>query len=611
MTHPRPLPSITKSLPPAIVSTRQTSVLGDSLAVRLARRWRSLAASALLASMPVAQGPLTTGYGTPPDLAPYAEQVFVNVHATHVPGIMITSIDVSLREPAGTPGTVDVWQYLGAYGATTSNSPPPLGWVSRFTGLPVISAGPGRGSHVHLPGGWPLLTGTHGVCLTFGGVSALCSVALPTTMGAGAHLSGGDANGAPWALPVTRRLGADWRFDGTFHFQLGVAQLVGPPIPAQRSNRGEGCYLRPLSFYEDRTELQTGGLATDPLMSGGANTQVIRLTPGNSGAMTPIGYEVDYIVFPVPTFFSTPPLAGRILLDRNNAAMQDDNYSAPISMPGPGMPYPDGNGGVATATAIQISTNGYVRLTPATPTEATSFQPAASELLAGFPRFAPLWTDLYFPTSPTAGVYFHTDFGGWVYVTWLHATPFADVLRTSDINVQLAMHPASGMVEYRYATSTVAPGLPILPTLTGWSQGNGAVDPHSMDLVGAFGVIRHNPENGGLALYCEWPVASERVDYTVSNIPAGCTGLVVAFGFSMGGAVPLGLFNPQQDGCFVYTDSLFIDLFLFPLGVPPVYRDNFLCPPLIGLPFSMQTAAFFDANGAIVSSNAVDLVIGR
>ena len=613
MTHPRPIHRITKSHPLLVASTHQVRGLSDSPVARWAQRWKSLAASALLASMPVAQGPLTTGYGARPDSAPYAEQVFFTVDVTSTTGITITSIDVSLRDSAPTAGTVEVRHCLGDYrvvGTTMVGGAPPGGWVqfpAANVPLNVVSAGPGRSSHIHLPAGMPLLPGMNGLCLTFTGVSPLCSATPMPLRGAGADIWHGDAFSIPWTAQVPRFPPDYWRFDGALHFQTGVASLMGQA--AERSDRGEGCYLRPLSFYEDRTELVSGGLAGSPLISSGANVQVVRMTPGSGGAMTPIGYQVDYIGS--PTFFSTPPLAGRILLDRNNAAMQDDNYSAAIPIPGGGLPYPDGNGGVATASAIQVSTNGYVRLTLAAPSVPTSFQPAPSELLAGFPRFAPLWTDLYFPASPTAGVYFHSDMAGWVYVTWLHATPFPDVLRTSDINVQLAMHPASGVIEYRYASSTVAVGLPILPTLTGWSQGNTAVDPHSMGLVGASGVTRQNPENGGLALYCEWPVANERVGYTVSNIPVACSSLVVAYGLQALGGLPVGLFNPQQHGCFVYTDTMFLDFYMWPRVVPPVFRGDFLCPAWIGVSFTMQAAAFFDANGAIVSSNAVDLVIGR
>ncbi|GAB4151670.1 MAG: hypothetical protein Fur0037_20380 [Planctomycetota bacterium] len=124
------------------------------------------------------------------------------------------------------------------------------------------------------------------------------------------------------------------------------------------------------------------------------------------------------------------------------------------------------------ATSIDISSNGFVWLSSSNASGCCQGDPAA--LLAGLPRIAPLWTDLY---PPSGGVYFNT-FPNRAVVTWSQVTEYGS---QTPFTVQLQLM-SDGSFQFYYESSVAVSGH---NALIGMSAGNGATDPGNTDFSAA------------------------------------------------------------------------------------------------------------------------------
>jgi len=528
--------------------------------LRLTRRAlaRVLPASLLCAAL-VTQSPLTTTYGGTAS----AMQVFFDLSVANATGVTIKSLDINLVDPVGTTGTVSLQWTLPAYGPWQLIPGP---WSIPVVGT-VTAAGAGQSSHVcFLPFGMTVPFGVHGVCVTCTGVSALTtSIAAPLTVGLGAAavtLTPGDANTGVFLGPLARLFAVPWRFDGAIHFEYGAGPLTCPAHCADRVSGGVGCYLRPLSFYEDNTI--TGGLAAFAM--GGTTTVIngIRLTPG--GAFNPTGYNVDWFTNGAWQTPATP-----LINNLNAGPMADDSYSVPFAFPGPAFDYPDGFGGTLSTNSIQVSANGYARPVATVATFSNAYQTAKS-LLDGAARYAPLLADIDPQVNGTGDVY--CDFvAGKVYVTWKDVSMWSALSGAVSLNFQIEFDPVTDIVEYRYEVMSGLGFLPTLwtlnPCLVGWTQGGGAVDPGSMSIMTAAmaigGFQRFNPERAALHLASTWPVLGEDLLLTTTNIPPCTTIVANVLGFAaVNGNNGFDLGFLGMPGCYQYItpDIVWVDLTL-------------------------------------------------
>jgi hypothetical protein len=215
----------------------------------------------------------------------------------------------------------------------------------------------------------------------------------------------------------------------------------GAPRPASNTTIGHGCDDHAQSFYETFHA---------PLVAFDLGHRTLRLT------FTGGGYQVERVA---PAF--TPPSAPDLGLA--------DNTLATIALPFV-VPYP---GGVTQQLAV--GDNGCVFLQPSQ--AAAAFSGAASELLQGAARHAPLWHD-FDPATGTGSGTVHVDIDAvqqQVLVTWLQVATWGEPNATATFQLLLA---GTGLVEYRYLGCA-----PNGAALVGWSPGGGVPDPGPRDLT--------------------------------------------------------------------------------------------------------------------------------
>jgi hypothetical protein len=351
---------------------------------------------------------------------------------------------------------------------------------------------------------------------------------------------------------------------------LAGAATLSAQTTATVTSYGTGCYDGIASFYELFPN------ATFDLGSSSGTNSILILPTGDGGC----------VVLPGSGQWYTPTSP--------NLGLTDDSVTGLLPLPSPHLTP------AALATSIVISSNGFVWTAANTANGCCSGSSAS--FLSSPERYAVLWHDL----NPGAGgsVHYDTDAAGAAYATWLNVPEFG-AGGTSN-TCQIAFLPGTG-VELRWQ----ACGNSIHVALVGWTRGNGARDPGSIDLS-ANPTFVTTGDSRPLAVASGRPLLNTTWSITTSNIPAS----------TPIGAVVLSLtqHNPGLDlsslgmpGCrqFVGLDVSLV--FVAPgtsasltVGLPN--RAS-----LLGAHFYGQSAAFAAGRNAlgVIASNGLDFGIGN
>lgn len=274
--------------------------------------------------------------------------------------------------------------------------------------------------------------------------------------------------------------------------------------------------------------------------------------------------------------------------------LTDDSVSGPLPL-GFTLSYPGGS-----TTDVYASSNGFVRAQAGGNSECCNGN--AAQLLAGLPRWSGVWCDL----NPSAGgsVHFDTDpANGAAYVTYLNVPEYG-LANTQTFQVAFF---ASGIVELRFGACSVANHT----VLTGWSPGNSAQDPGSIDLSAITAPVITSPDKEALRHRSSLrPVLGNSLSLTTSPLPAASIVAATVFGLTE--------FNPGIDltslgmpGCRQYAS---IDAAQISLPSGGVATQVFAVPTaagLAGVEIKTQTVVLVpgvNATGAI-ASNGLKLTI--
>jgi len=274
--------------------------------------------------------------------------------------------------------------------------------------------------------------------------------------------------------------------------------------------------------------------------------------------------------------------------------MNDDSISPALPL-GFTLNYPGGS-----TTAIRISSNGFVWAQPGISHGCCGGDPLALRLLGA--RWCPLWTDLN-PTL-TGTVRFDTDpTNGAAYVTFTNV-PETGVAVPNTFQVAFF---ATGHVEYRYQQCAILNHT----TLTGWSPGNHAADPGSIDLSASLPLVTL-PDLHALRMSTNArPIVGTTVTLTANHVPV--TSPLGAFLGSIVRHHPgIDLTGLGMPGCrqYVSFDATRVFVPAGTMGTMPFGVPN--AASLLGTHVFFQAAAFaigFNPLG-IISSNGLDLRIG-
>ena len=346
-----------------------------------------------------------------------------------------------------------------------------------------------------------------------------------------------------------------------------VTYVGAPGAAATAIPYGTGCHDRARATFYERFAPGTFDLA-------------------NTG-MTLIHTGTGYVVVPWAGPWFTPVTAPLTLTD---------NSLSPVLPLGFTLPDPGGS-----TNAIRVSSNGFVWAQSTATGDGCCFGDSLALRVFGA-RWCPLWTDLD-PTTVGA-VHFDTDpANAAAYVT------FSTVLEegTGIPNTFQVAFFATGQVEYRFQACSVLGHT----TLCGWSPGNGASDPGSIDLSAALPIATSSDLHALRLAAGTRPIFGTNVTLTASQVPTGSP-----LGAFLGGVVqhvpPLPLASIGMPDCFQHISLDATRVFLpagnagsMVLAVPNV-------PALSGTHLFFQAAAF--ASGlnplGVISSNGLDLKIG-
>lgn len=297
---------------------------------------------------------------------------------------------------------------------------------------------------------------------------------------------------------------------------------------------GTGCYDRPVSLYE-----QFAGSSID------LANKTITLTRNGNGGYTATTTPGSTIV----------PLVGTGL------ALGDDVVSAVIPLPFT-FQFPGG-----ATTAIVVDSNGSIGVAGAV---ASSIGGSGAALLAlPSTRFAPAMQDLV-PDGVTNvnNVFHYADPGNPnVYLITWNAVPCfgAQVQSGSTFQIALVDNGTNDSVEFRYGAVFNNSSSNAGTAVVGFSRGNHAVDPGSVDLTA--GPVSSRTETSRVLLAANnRPVLGTNHSFTTSAIPA--TGVFSVFVLSAG-QIPAGLDLGfvGAPGCRAYV-ALPEILSSFQLGAP-------------------------------------------
>jgi hypothetical protein len=372
-------------------------------------------------------------------------------------------------------------------------------------------------------------------------------------------------------------------FNGAITYTVG-----GTPITfAQRQPYGNGCYARYRSFYEFMPSTATGQDLSNTsflLTYDSSSNRYINITGGTT-PVTPV----------------TSPSLGHT----------DDSVVTVNLLNAQPIIYPDVTGPGLALTTVEMCSNMYVNLNGTNP---NTSNPTVAEWLAGTPRIGN-----HHDADPSVGGTTHYDYDvatGAHLFTWNGVFDFG--IAASPNTMQLAFF-ANGNVEFRFGAMSLLGGGG-WPTLVGYSPGQSALDPGSIDITASFPFSTSSIDQNPLTLSGDVnPVLGSTVNLTTS----GETGL--SLGLCFFGLSDLPPFSPVgldlgvigAPGCVANIDTTqAVGNLISNLGLP---GTSMTVP--FGVPSSLAfigtslftQSAWVDATqnpGGIITSNALRLRIG-
>jgi len=494
--------------------------------------------------------------------------------------VTITSLDLNCGQggttppPVGTAGSVDV--FLGPTTAVGNQTNSGL-WTP-VANAPLITGAVNALTNAVFPGGgFGLGPGHYGVCLKAngyqnaytnpgtGGSSATASTAELT-------ISAGSASNVPFTAPVfSPRL---------TNIRINYTNGGTPVAVASWQGYGKGCYGRYTSFHE---------IWGNPLSFDLQNTNIHFAFGG-----------AVYAVSITPASFFTP-------------------VSAPLAVVS-GSPFPQATpfalvypsaGGVGVTNSIDIHEDGWIA-----PVSSTADQtPTEPEFYSGVTRWAPYWKDQTVSLGGT--INFDLDPSGTVfYVTW-NAVRDSNISGSTSTSTYQVAFFQNGDVEYRYQTMSTNGG-GSLPTIVGWTQGNGALDRGPIDITVDLPLVTDASDNAPIVLAMSArPQLGTTPQFQTSGIPAATTIVGLLFSFVQ--------VNPGQDlgflgagGCSAYLQlgTLVngpLAIGPFPSGTTSAPLNIPVLPALNGTLVFAQSASFtpgFNSLG-VLTTNGVRMVVGQ
>jgi hypothetical protein len=293
-------------------------------------------------------------------------------------------------------------------------------------------------------------------------------------------------------------------FAGAITYTLG-----GTPITfAQREPYGKGCYDKFRSFYE---------LFPSSVNVDFSNTSM-RLT------YDAVGNAYVATAGTTPVQIVTSPTLGH--LDNNDIIVPLAN-SQPIIYPAVGGP------GVVTAS-VEMNSNGYLKLAGTAP---SVNNPDITAWLTG----TAVRIGNHYDMDPSTGGSTHYDYdaGSAAHLFTWKDVPTRGIAGTLN-TFQLAFF-ANGDVEFRWGVMSQAGG-GSWPTLVGFTPGNGAADPGTIDITASLPFATSNTDQQALSLTSNAnPVLGTTVNLTVNNATGANIGLTFLCTSNLGPLSPTGL----------------------------------------------------------------------
>jgi len=284
-----------------------------------------------------------------------------------------------------------------------------------------------------------------------------------------------------------------------------------------------------------------------------------------------------------------PPSGGVINLSDDQEVLR----SVPFALPYPG----------GTTTSLYVCSNGFI----STASNGNAWNPSVSDFLQDATRWCPMWHDLSPNQNGSGDVHYNSNTQR-VVITW-DGVEYYNSNATARFQIQFW---ANGDVHYIY--QSVASGGN--DYLVGFSLGNGATDPGSMDisanLNGSVSVCNSTSGTPNCTLNSTTrPILGTTVNLVTTNVPAGTVGGLSILSLN---AIPGGidLTFLGMPGCRVYQDLTVVDnLAVFGgtgfrlLTIPSATN-------LIGTQVYNQSVVFaLNINPAnMVTSNGLELKIG-
>ena len=368
--------------------------------------------------------------------------------------LTLAAIDVNVLSGAGIAGQADLYISPGSYlfqeqASTFWGSPDATGTFTTGA-VDTPSFVPFDASITLAPGDYAVSIVAHNWAHAYtngSGTAQPGSGSNQTFNNADLTLKMGSASNTPFnSTPFTPRIG-----NVGLHYSLGNTGLA-----AITETYGSGCYDDPTSFYEDFA----AGMFD---LAGVADTSV------QSVMMVPNGFG-GYAISPGSGLWSDQTGSIAIgALPASPALTSGDDFITQITLPVDfGLTYP---GSLTEVSELYICSNGFI--SPEATTN-VDFSPTGTELLADTPRWSPCWKD--FEPNAQGSLHFDIDpSGSACYVTY-YDIPDWGLAGSSSNKFQIAFY-SGGPVEFRYEQMDVG-GI----ATVGFSSGNGAYDPGSMDL---------------------------------------------------------------------------------------------------------------------------------
>jgi hypothetical protein len=505
------------------------------------------------------QSPLTTLWHASTWLASTDGAVYFDLVVSRA--LELKQIDCDLVQAAGARGEIDVWVRPGTWSGHTAGTGD---WAPASSG-PVRAAALDQPSVCVLRQPVELPPGRYGIALHHRGVAPAYTMHLLGTQtfanGDLALVAGGSSTllfgGSTFATRV---------WNGALHYSLlGAARPIAAAEPF-----GEGCYAARASFYE---AFAPGAFDLDG--------QTLTLLPNAAG-----GYDVQRTAGTLPM-----GTAGGVDLGLARAGL------AAVALPF-ALPFPGGStGAVVVAASGQISLDD--QLLP------IAYElPSAATLLAGPPRLCAAWRDL--APTPAANVHELVDAAAQtVEFVWAGVPVQGAPAATNTFAVRLH---GSGVVELSWLAT--APVTFAEQLLVGWSPGNHAIDPGSVDLSAAAAFATARDATGLRLDAVQRPIPGRRLDVVTRGAPPGAGPGAVVLAFAAL-APPLDLGALGAPGCSQYLAN---PAAVVPFAACPATTALRVPagPAWLGLAFAAQSIALAPAANALgaVTSNGLAFVVG-